>query len=226
VKIRGVGVDIGEVEARLLDHSEIKEAVVIARETPSGEVILVAYVVPNRGRAPTVTNLRALLTNSLPDYMIPADFISLDRLPLTATGKVDRRALPDHSKMRPRLQSVYVAPKTWVEAELASIWSEILALQPIGIHDNLFELGGHSLAAMRIVSRVIKRFQINPPVELLFQALTVAEMAAVVTEHRGMKIGAAELERILAEVESLSEQKARQMFADATGTNAASESDE
>ena len=214
VKIRGVGVDVGEIEACLLNYDEIKEAVVIARETKSGETILVAYITPKSKQAPSVTNLRAVLASSLPDYMVPTSFIILDKVPLTATGKVDRRALPDRNEIRPQLDSVYLPPRTPIEIELVSIWAEILALEQIGIRDNFFDLGGHSLAATRVVSQVIKQFQLELPLQSLFAAPTVAEMAAIVIKHQGKKLGEAEMEAILTKLESLTDEEARRLLKD------------
>jgi acyl carrier protein len=146
--------------------------------------------------------------------MVPPIFVTLARFPLTATGKVDRRAMPDPNNARPDLDIPFVEPKTTIERDLALIWAEILPLKRVGIHDSFFELGGHSLAAMRVVSRVVQQFQLELPLQSLFQAPTIAAMAAVITEHQGKRLGNEELERMLAELEATSEDEAEQRLAD------------
>ena len=122
--------------------------------------------------------------------MIPSAFIKLDAIPLTPTGsgKVDRRALLDPGKERPDVDTPYVPPRTPVEEKVAKIWTEVLALNLVGIHDNFLELGGHSLAATRVVSQVIKTFQVEIPLTSLFEAPTVTEMAAVIVERQARKL--------------------------------------
>ena len=209
VKIRSFRVDVGEVEATLAEHPDVKQVAVVPRELPSGDTTLIGYIIPSGERVPTVTNLRAFLTNSLPDYMVPANFIILDKFPLTATGKVDRRALPDRSELRPQLDNSYVPPRMPIEKELVAIWAQVLAVDRVGIHDNFFDLGGHSLTATRVVSQVIKQFQVEVPLQLLFQSPTVAEMAAVIMEHQARKLSEKDLERILTELESMSDEEAQ-----------------
>jgi len=173
----------------------------------------VAYLVPVRQTAVTASALRVSLSEKLPDYMIPSSFVVLDAMPLTPTGKVDRSALPAPSRTRPELNTIFVAPRTLFEKELAQVWAEILTLDQVGIHDNFFDLGGHSVAATRVVSRVIRTFQVEVPLQALFAAPTVAEMAAVVTQHQAKKLGEQDLNRILAELESLSEDEATKLLA-------------
>ncbi len=180
VKIHGYGVEISEVEQALRRHEFIKDAVVVAGQDESGESRLMAYYVCSRPPAVTLTQLRSFLTKDLPDYMIPSVFVPLDSMPLLPTGKVDRYALPDPGKERPELDTPYVAPRTGIEQKLRRIWTEVLGLDQIGVHDNFFELGGHSLAATRVVSQVIKTFQLELPLQSLFQSPTVAEMAAII----------------------------------------------
>ena len=171
-----------------------------------------AYLVPVRPTPVTASGLRVSLSEKLPDYMIPSSFLVMDAMPITPTGKVDRSALPAPSRIRPELNTSFVAPRTLCEKELAQVWAEILTLDRIGIHDNFFDLGGHSLMATRVVSRVIKTFQVEVPLQALFAAPTVAEMAAVITEHQAKKLGEQDLDRILAELESLSEDEAANLL--------------
>jgi amino acid adenylation domain-containing protein len=214
IKIRGLRVDVSEVEKALANHPGVKEAIVTSRQDPSGDAQLVAYFVPSSHLAPTVSGLRNFLQGKLPDYMIPSAFIKLDAIPLTSTGsgKVDRRALPDPGKERPDLDTPYVAPRTPVEEEVAKIWTKILALNLVGIHDNFLELGGHSLAATRVVSHVLKTFQVEIPLRSLFEAPTVAEMAAVIVESQARKLKHADLDRLLTELESLSDNAAQRLL--------------
>jgi amino acid adenylation domain-containing protein len=214
VKVRGYGVELGEIERTLLAHPGVKEAAVVAWDRERGEKYLVAYVVPQQEPIVTIKELRDVLKKELPDYMIPSTFMILDALPLTPGGKVDRRALPDPGRSRPELDSLFVAPRTQLEEELSQIWAEVLFLDRVGIHDDFFELGGHSLAATSIVSRTVKRFQVEVPLQLLFEAPTVAEMANVITAHQAKKLEKQDLNSILAELESLTEDEAKKHLVD------------
>ena len=213
VKIRGYRVEVGEVEMALVDIEGVKEAVVVARENRPGENSLVAYFVPSGKPAPSVSTLRRVLAEQLPDYMVPSAFVVLDALPLTGTGKVNLTALPEHSRTRPELETPFLSPRTPVEEALAQIWAEVLSLDQVGVDDNFFELGGHSLAASRVISRVIKSFQLDLPFQSLFQAPTVADMAVIITENQAKKVGQEEMARMLAELELLSDEQAEQLLA-------------
>jgi acyl carrier protein len=157
------------------------------------------------------------LKAKLADYMIPSAFVCLRALPLATNGKIDRRLLPDPGNSRPELDAPYVAPRTPIEEQLVQIWSEVLLLDRIGIHDNFFDLGGHSLAATRVVSHVIKNFQLDIPLQSLFQSPTVAEMAAVIAEQRGRNLDAQDLAGILTELESLTDEQAQKLLSDQSG---------
>jgi len=217
VKLRGQRVEVAEIERALRELETVKEVVVAAWDVRSDEKRLVAYVVPARQPRPAAGELRGVLLKKLPEYMVPSNFVFLDALPLTPNGKVDRRALPEPGKVRPDLDTEYVAPRTPIEAELTKIWAEVLYLNRVGVHDNFFDLGGHSLTATRVVSRVLTRFQLEIPLQSLFVAPTVAEMAAVIEAHQRKNIGEADLERMLTEVESLSEDEARRQIAEESG---------
>jgi acyl carrier protein len=158
---------------------------------------------------PTVSELRAFLKERLPDQMIPSRFVAVDKLPLLSTGKVDRRTLPEFDGTRPEIGTPYVPPRTLVEEEVATIWAQVLSLDRVGVHDSFFDLGGHSLAAMRLVSGVIQKFKLELPLQSLFKAPTVAEMAAVITGHQGRPLGEEEMEKILTEVEVLTDEEAQ-----------------
>jgi amino acid adenylation domain-containing protein len=185
VKIRGFRIEPGEIEAVLAGHPEIRECAVLARQDTPGETRLVAYAVT--GADPAA--LRAWLQERLPDYMVPTAWVVLDALPLTANGKLDRRALPAPE----RIGSVDAdsAPTDAVEEQLAAIWAEVLGLERVGIHDDFFALGGHSLLATQVVSRVRSAFEVDLPLRDLFESPTVAELARAVRQASGPAVAAA-----------------------------------
>ena len=214
VKIRGYRIEVGEMEAALLNIDNIKEAVVILREDRPRDRYLAAYIVPSRQPALSITALRHALAEKLPGYMVPSAFIILDTLPLLPNGKLDRQRLPYPDSSRPNLDTPFIVPETSVEQALAKIWAEVLNVNHVGAHDNFFDLGGHSLAATRIVSRVIKHFQVDLPLQSLFQSPTVAEMATVIAEHQGKKLDQKELGDILVKLESLTEEEAERVLSE------------
>ena len=214
VKIRGYRIEVGEIEATLLNIDNIKEAVVILREDRPRDRYLAAYIVPSRQPALSITALRHALAEKLPGYMVPSAFIILDTLPLLPNGKLDRQRLPYPDSSRPNLDTPFIVPETSVEQALAKIWAEVLNVNHVGAHDNFFDLGGHSLAATRIVSRVIKHFQVDLPLQSLFQSPTVAEMATVIAEHQGKKLDQKELGDILVKLESLTEEEAERVLSE------------
>ncbi|HEX8274268.1 MAG TPA: amino acid adenylation domain-containing protein, partial [Longimicrobiaceae bacterium] len=180
VKVRGFRIEPGEIEARLLAHPEVREAVVLAREDAPGDKRLVAYYVAAEGTE--AEKLRAHLSEQLPEYMVPAAYVRLAALPLTPNGKVDRGALPapDGALARGR----HAAPRTPVEEVLAGIWAEVLRLEHVGVDDGFFALGGHSLLATRLVSRVRELFGVELPLRALFEGPTVSELAGRVEALR------------------------------------------
>ena len=173
VKIRGFRIEIGEVESQLIALASVKEAAIAVKEDKYGNKYLCAYVVLNDGAS--VNELRDLLSKNLPDYMIPSHFIVINSLPLTSSGKIDRRALPEPEGAA--LQVEYVAPQNETEEVLAKIWSEILGIEKVGIKDNFFDLGGHSLKGTILVSRIHKEFNIELPLKELFKKPTIAEIS-------------------------------------------------
>jgi aspartate racemase len=183
VKIRGFRVEPGEVEAALLRHPGVRESAVVARPAPDGGQRLIAYTV-EAAPALTTSELRAYLAESLPDYMIPAAFVSLEELPLTPSGKLDRRALPEPSGDRPTLEQGYVAPESPLEEKLAAIYADLLGLERVGRNDDFFELGGHSLLAVRLFSAIDRKLGVKLPLAVLFEGGTVAELAAAIERER------------------------------------------
>jgi len=177
VKIRGFRVEPGEVEAALARHPAVREGAVAVREGAAGEKRLVAYLVPRQPSSPAVGEVWRALRRQLPEHMIPAAFVVLEALPLTPSGKIDRRALPAPDSARPELGAAYLAPRTPLEETLAEIWSRSLGLERVGIRDNFFELGGHSLLATRIVARIRQALQIEVPLRTFFEAPSIAELS-------------------------------------------------
>ena len=176
VKIRGFRIELGEIESALNRHPRLRESVVMAQTGPAGDRRLVAWVVPKAADVP-VAELREHLLQTLPEYMVPAAFVSLETLPLTTHGKVDRRALPEPgSVLLPA--SELVAPRSRTEARLAEIWREVLRVEQVGVHDNFFELGGHSLLVSQLSSRVRNAFGVELPLRQVFEAPTLEALAA------------------------------------------------
>jgi amino acid adenylation domain-containing protein/non-ribosomal peptide synthase protein (TIGR01720 family) len=177
VKIRGFRIELGEIESVLCQHAAVREAAVMAREDAPGAKRLVAYLVSPQP-APEVSDLRKHLKKQLPEYMVPAAFVFLERLPLTTNGKVDRKALPVPEQQRPELAGRFAAPRTPSETKLATIWTRVLRLERVGIHDNFFELGGDSILSIQVIS-LARREGLKLTPALLFAHQTIAELAAV-----------------------------------------------
>jgi amino acid adenylation domain-containing protein len=182
VKIRGYRVELGEIESALVSLEWIKEAAVIAQELDSGIKRLVAYIIPADRSRLTTSRIRKALAENLPDYMIPSIFMHLDKMPLTNRNKLDRNALPNPGHKRPDIDTEYSAPQSLAETTLARIWSEILDIDPIGVHDNFFDLGGESLLAAQAVSKVSSFFEVNIPLRTLFDHPTISDFAAAIDD--------------------------------------------
>jgi amino acid adenylation domain-containing protein len=185
VKIRGMGVEIAEIEMTLLEHNALKEAVVIVRDDSRAEKQLVAYLVVREPELrPTPKEMRAFLQQKLPDHMIPSRFVFSESLPLTPNGKVDRQALLLLERVGNLGVETFLAARNPVEKELTEIWCEVLGLNRVGIHDNFFDLGGHSLSASQVVARVQNRFHLDIPLAVVFMNPTIAEMAQMIAEYQ------------------------------------------
>jgi len=177
VKLRGFRIEPGEIEACIIRHAAVREAVVIAREDTPGDKRLVAYLVSASPPADLADQLRALIRAAMPEYMVPAAFVLLDAFPLSPNGKVDRKALPAPEAAAYAGRG-FEAPLGDIESALAQIWCDVLKLERIGRHDQFFDLGGNSLMAMQVVSRVRQRLVTELPLRELFAAPTVARLAA------------------------------------------------
>ncbi|WP_067720863.1 non-ribosomal peptide synthetase [Nocardia yamanashiensis] len=178
VKVRGFRIELGEIEAALLAQPAIRHAAVIMRENASGARQLVAYLVPENDDLPDSPALRAALTQRLPDYMLPAAFVAIDALPLTANGKLDRRALPEPTAAT----TTYRAPSTATEHAVALAVREVLEVERAGLDDGFFALGGDSLSATRLAARIGAALDVTVPVRLVFETPTVAALAARLAE--------------------------------------------
>ena len=207
VKVRGFRVELAEIEAVLLTHSHVRQAVVIADSASADSRRLLGYVVASGSKALSVDELRSFLGQHLPDYMIPSTFIFLKTMPLTSNGKIDRASLPAPDEARPDLQRLFVAPRSPVERELSVIWAEFLKLDEVGVEDNFFELGGHSLLATQVVSRMRKVFNCEIRLRSLFESPTIAQLAEQIGDSTD-----SERERLLAEIEELSDEEVEIML--------------
>lgn len=184
IKMRGFRIEPGEIESTLAAHPAVREAVVIDRQDQREEKILVAYVVARENQSPSIAELRAFVRERLPDYMTPSAFVLIEKIPLTAAGKLDRGKLPvpDMASVMPDAQ--FAAPRNHIEEVLAEVWSQILGVERINITDNFFELGGHSLLATKLVAHIRGVFGVEVPLRAFFRSPTIVELGAVIAQLR------------------------------------------
>jgi thioesterase domain-containing protein/acyl carrier protein len=182
VKIRGFRIELGEIEAVLAQHQGVRQNVVIVREDTPGNKRLVAYVVNQPELNPSVAELRQALKQKLPDYMVPASFVQLEALPLTANGKVDRRALPLPEQTVQNLEQI-IAPRNELEEKLANIWQKILSKETISVTANFFDLGGHSLLAVSLLTEIEQTFKTNLSLGTFLSAPTIEDLAHVLSQE-------------------------------------------
>ena len=187
VKVRGFRIELGEIEATLARHPGVKNNAVVAKADSNGTKTLIAYFVA-RETVPSVSELRAFLNARLPDYMAPSTFVELAVLPLTANGKIDKRALPEPGKARPMLSTAYEAPSSTTEKRLEKIWANVLRIDTVGVNDDLFDLGGHSLLAIQVMARINGQFKINVQLRTLFECSTIKKLAEQVDALAGKEI--------------------------------------
>ena len=185
VKVRGYRIELGEIEATLANRPGIKACAVLVREDEPGSKQLVGYVSVTEDHPPTSEELRHFLKSKLPEYMVPSHIVVMDVLPLTPNGKIDRKALPAPFDENISAAEEFVAPRTGTEQALGAIWSELLKLDRIGIHNDFFDLGGHSLLAIKAISRIRDVFGVDLPTQTLFEKPTIADLADIITEARG-----------------------------------------
>jgi amino acid adenylation domain-containing protein len=236
VKVRGFRIELGEIETILEAYPHIREAVVLAREgktSPSpknetksilSEKRLVAYLTlkANVEKDEIILNdLREYIKSRLPAYMIPSAFIILDTIPQTISGKVDRKALaqiPVSDELHTSVVNAYVTPRTPVEAELASIWSEVLGVEKVGVFDNFFELGGHSLLATQLISRIRDTYHVDLPLRKLFESPTIDTISTVIAQNLVNQIQTPdaddEIRSLMAELDTLSDEEILKLLGD------------
>jgi amino acid adenylation domain-containing protein len=237
VKIRGFRIELGDVEAALAQIPGVREVVVTAREYVQGETRLVAYIVPGARQVEAANQLlrqedeqspdhrqngalpneitahaRRFLKEKLPEYMIPSVFVVLDALPLTAHGKVDRKALPLPEPKRSESDSSFVAPRTPVEKKLVEMWSELLGVEGIGIHDSFYELGGHSLLLTRLASRINKTFHVDLPLRTLFNTPTIVEMTTAIAARQVEEEDLTDTAQLIEQLKQLSPAEVKAML--------------
>ncbi len=211
IKIRGFRVELEEIEQALRSLSGVTDCVVVLREDSDGDKRLIAYVVLDSHNKLTTAELRNYLKTKLPSYMVPAVFETIEALPLLPSGKINRRALPEQG---PTLETndSFVAPRTPIEQLLAVEWCDVLKLERIGIHDNFFELGGHSLLAAKVVSKVRNNLEIELGMVDLFQAPTIASLAALLFPRGAQNESEGELATLLGELANLTDEEAQLRF--------------
>ena len=183
VKVRGFRIELEEIETVLTQHPDVRQAVVLAREDMPGEKRLVAYVVTTPGTTHDVGEWRAWLSKDLPDYMLPAAFVSLEAFPLNSNGKIDRAALPAPDTSRPSQEQEYVGPRDQLEHLLVDLWQPVVRLNQLGIHDNFFEVGGDSIRGAVLINSLQKLIGEHIHVITIFEAPTVAQMAEYLCRH-------------------------------------------
>jgi acyl-CoA synthetase (AMP-forming)/AMP-acid ligase II/acyl carrier protein len=208
VKIRGMRVELGEIEATLMRQPAVREAVVVCRGQQ-----LVAYVAARPDLTLTGAELRTWLKDQLPAHMLPSSITLMDALPIGVSGKIDRRALPEPALLSDQARS-FIAPRTPVEEALSRMWLELLNVERVSIDDNFFELGGHSLLATQLVSRLRDEFEVEVPIRNIFEAPTIAQLAVIVAQRQAEQASdQADVDQLLAELEQLPEDEARQLLA-------------
>jgi acyl carrier protein len=184
IKSHGFRIEPGEIESALRNHPDVSDAAVIARSGEKRDVHLIAYVVSNLEEELIVSELRAFLKRSLPEYMIPSIFLSIDSIPLTPNGKLDRQALPEPDKQRPNIRSDYRMPRNIAEKAITGIWQEVLNLERVGTHDNFFDLGGHSLLLVQVHAKLKEKFKSDLSLIELFKYPTIIDLTKhIMQEH-------------------------------------------
>jgi len=211
VKLRGFRIELEEIEVVLRNDPAVAAAVAVVREDSPADQRLVAYVVAAEGHALDKEQLRRLLRSSLPPFMVPSTLVTLERLPVTPNGKLDRAALPAPDGARPQLERPYVPPQSPVEEKLESIWRDVLGIERVGIDDDFFHLGGHSMLAVRMIARVRDALDVELSLTQAFEQPTIRELAGSVAAQLLSDVDGAELEEMLAELEDVDESDLEEM---------------
>lgn len=217
VKVRGFRIELAELESRLCRHPLVEQAVVVLREDTPGDKRLVAYVRPRGDRRPAVEDLRIHMSSALPEYMVPSSFVTLTAFPMTPSGKLDRRALPEPG-LDARATRPYEPPQGEMEELVACIWQEVLGVERVGRADDFFELGGHSLLAMQVSVRIRSLLSLSIPMRCLFELPTLERLSARVSELRearlreGLADGDRDLEALLETVAAMPDGDAEELL--------------
>ena len=217
VKIRGFRIELGEIEMALVAHPKVREAAVVARADAPGEKHLTAYVVQEPGAALTHGELRAFLSAKLPKSMLPSGFVPLDEMPLTANGKLDRRALQNLPEPEAVRQESWVAPRDALELQIAQIWEAVLKSEAVGVNDNFFDLGGHSLLATRVVNHLRERCGVEVSLRVMFESPTVEGMALHIKTLGREQEDMGRLAGMLDRLEQFSEEEVRALLEETRG---------
>jgi amino acid adenylation domain-containing protein len=212
VKVRGFRVELGEIESILGRHQAVQAAVATVVDDVHGDRRLVAYVIPKNGSQLEMDELQHFLRESVPEYMIPSAFTSVEEFPLTPSGKVNRQALPEPTGAEISHREAFVPPRTPLERELASLFSQVLHIESVGIDDNFFDLGGHSLIATQLISRLNAALHVELPLRVIFERPTIAGLAEMVVMHQLKQVNENLLQDVLDEIDSLSEENVRTLL--------------
>jgi amino acid adenylation domain-containing protein len=201
VKVRGFRIELGEIEEVMRGCEGVGEVVVDAK---GEEKVLVAYVVKEEGKEIRSKEVREYVRGRVPEYMVPGVIMEVEKIPLNANGKIDRKALPSPDKVQPKNQAEYVAPRNIIEEAVAGIWKEILGVQQVSVQDNFFDVGGHSILAMRLLSRLRETFRVQLPVRYFFGAATVAELSQALVANETKPGRTEKIARLLSKVARMS----------------------
>lgn len=212
VKLRGYRIELGEIEAALERHPAIRQAAVILREDQGADNCLAAYIECELGSTLTISEMREFMADRLPEYMIPSGLVMLESLPLTPTGKINRKGLPPLEQCREDVERTVEAPGNPVEEVIAGIWSDILGIDEVGIYDNFFESGGNSILAFQIVTRLRDIFKIELPLRTFFTAPTVAGLAGIMTKGSEQEFKVRRIAEILISMASYTDDEAEAML--------------
>ncbi|GAA6614733.1 amino acid adenylation domain-containing protein [Scytonema sp. NUACC26] len=212
IKLHGFRIEPGEIEGVLTQHPQVQQAVVVAQEDEFGNKYLVAYVIPQEESALLIDELRILLTEKLPAYMMPLAFVKLNTLPLTVNGKVDRCALPRPNIAKLNLKENYVAPQNPIEQALADIWMDLLCIERVGIYDNFFELGGNSLRATQFISRVRSTFRTELTLHKFFEDPTIASLSHKLVKSETNPGQVEKIAQVLEKIKSMPSETKRQIL--------------
>ncbi|XXY51130.1 MupA/Atu3671 family FMN-dependent luciferase-like monooxygenase [Sorangium sp. So ce269] len=213
IKLRGFRIELGEIEARLAEHPDVREVAVAVREERPGDQRLVAYVVPRGAAAPDAEELQRFARQRLPEYMVPAAVVRLQAMPMTPNGKLDRKALPALGAEPPRPRQAFTAARNDMERQIAAIWTSVLGVPEVGIHDNFFDLGGHSLLLAQVHARVRASLRSDLPLMRLIEHPTVASLARHLSEEpaaAAATVARSAQDRARQQVEALRRQRARE----------------